>query len=84
MGEERAMATAVVTSKGQITIPIEIRKKIHLETGDRVEFVENEEGQILLIPATTDIRRLKGAAGDPSKAVSLEEMDRSIRRRGSR
>ncbi len=78
------MATAVVTSKGQITIPVEIRKRIHLEAGDRVEFVENEEGQILLLPATTDISRLKGAVGKPSKGLSLEEMNRAIRRRGSR
>lgn len=78
------MATAVVTAKGQITIPVEIRRKIHLETGDRVEFIEDEKGNILLVPATGDIRSLKGVAGKYGKAVSLDEMERAIRRRGSR
>jgi AbrB family looped-hinge helix DNA binding protein len=38
------MATAAVTSKGQITIPAEVRKKLGLKTGDRVRFIEGEHG----------------------------------------
>ncbi|MCI4605520.1 AbrB/MazE/SpoVT family DNA-binding domain-containing protein, partial [Pseudomonas fluorescens] len=34
------MATATLTSKGQITIPVQVRTALGLETGDRVEFVE--------------------------------------------
>ena len=41
------MDLAKVTSKGQITIPISIRKKLGVKTGDRVFFVE-ENGRIYL------------------------------------
>ena len=33
------MATAVLTSKGQVTIPKEVRQALGVETGDRLEFV---------------------------------------------
>jgi len=46
------MATATVTSKGQITIPARVRAALGLEAGSRVEFVEIEEGQYLMIAAT--------------------------------
>lgn len=41
------MDLARVSSKGQITIPIEIRKKLNLKEGDKVLFLE-EDGKIVL------------------------------------
>lgn len=38
------MATATISSKGQITIPSDVRHALHVDTGDRVEFVEVESG----------------------------------------
>ena len=35
------MASATVTSKGQITIPIEVRKELSLKPGDRIEFYKS-------------------------------------------
>jgi antitoxin PrlF len=35
------MEISRITSKGQITIPIEIRKKLNLKTGDKVIFIED-------------------------------------------
>ena len=46
------MATAAVTSKGQITIPLEVRKKLGLKPGDRVRFIEGEHGEYILKPKT--------------------------------
>ena len=77
------MATAVISSKGQITLPKEVRRKLGVETGDRVEFVETEEGMFALIAATRDIRELKGAIGKPARAVNVEDMNRAITRRGA-
>jgi antitoxin PrlF len=34
--------SSTISSKGQITVPLEIRKRLGLKTGDRVEFVEEE------------------------------------------
>lgn len=77
------MATAVITSKGQITLPKEVRRKLGVETGDRVEFVETEEGVFALVAATRDVRDLKGLIGKPTRPVSIEEMGRAIARRGA-
>ncbi len=68
------MATATITSKGQITIPKSVRTRLKLEAGHRVEFVETE--------ATRDIRSLKGILPKPRRTVTIEDMNRSISRMG--
>ena len=75
------MATATITSKGQITIPKSVRMKLKLEAGHRVEFIETDEG-FLVKPATRDIRSLKGILPKPRRHVSVEDMNRSISRMG--
>jgi antitoxin PrlF len=42
--------TSTISSKGQITVPQEVRKRLGLEPGDRVEFVL-EEGRTIVRPA---------------------------------
>jgi len=42
------MQLAKVSSKGQITIPIEIRKNLHLKTGDTLAWDIKEEGSVLI------------------------------------
>jgi len=44
------MATATLTSKGQLTLPAEVRAKLRLKAGDRVSFVETEDGGFMLLP----------------------------------
>ena len=79
------MATATVTSKGQITIPSKVRSALGLDAGDRVEFVEVEKGQFAIIAATRSVRELKGLFRHKRrKPVSLEEMDAAIAQGASR
>lgn len=78
------MATAIVTSKGQITIPKPVRDGLGVETGDRVEFVELERGVYSVVAATRDIRDLKGVIPRPAKPVSVEDMNKAIRRHALR
>ena len=75
------MATATITSKGQITIPKSVRTKLKLEAGHRLEFIETAAG-FLVKPATRDIRSLKGILPKPRRPVSIEDMNRSISRMG--
>ena len=78
------MTTAVVTSKGQITIPKPVRDGLGIETGDRVEFVELERGVYTVVAATRDVRDLKGMIPKPVKPVSVEDMNKAIRRHAVR
>lgn len=45
--------TATVTSKGQVTIPQQIRQRLGLKQGDRVEFII-ENGGAVIRPARAD------------------------------
>jgi antitoxin PrlF len=77
------MAAATLTSKGQITLPKSVRDRLGVGAGDRIEFIESEQG-FVVVPATRDIRTLKGLVPKPKKPVSIEEMNRAIGRQGSR
>ena len=77
------MSTATLTTKGQITIPIDVRRALKVETGDRVEFIQIEPGRFEVIAATRSVRELKGRFGKPKRAVSIEEMNAAIRAQGS-
>jgi AbrB family looped-hinge helix DNA binding protein len=72
------MATSTVTSKGQITIPLAVRRALKLEPGSKVEFVEQPDGSFELIPATRSIKDLKGIVKYAGPPVSIEEMDQAI------
>lgn len=77
------MASAKITSKGQITIPVGVREKLGLEPGDRIEFVE-VEGKFQFMPATRSIKELEGRyRGKVRRPVSIEEMNAAIARRAS-
>ena len=78
------MATATMTSKGQVTMPKPVRAALGLDSGDRIEFVELEKGQFAIIAATRSVQELKGLfRGKRSKPVSIEEMNAAIARRAS-
>lgn len=77
------MTTATVTSKGQITIPSSVRQSLHVDAGDRVEFVELEPGQFLFMAANRSVTELKGMFGKASKSVSIEDMNQAIASRGA-
>jgi AbrB family looped-hinge helix DNA binding protein len=75
------VATATLTSKGQITIPQEIRDQLHLRKGQKIDFQVDERGRVILNPLTYDIRKLKGSIRSPrKKPLSLKEMERVIAR----
>jgi antitoxin PrlF len=78
------MAAATLTSKGQITIPQDVRHRLGLDAGDRVEFVELPDGDFAIRPAAHDVRSLKGMLRKPSKPVSIDDMNAAVRARGAR
>ncbi len=72
------MLTSTITSKGQITIPKEIRAALNLHPGDRLDFII-ENGRVYVQPVDVDVRSLSGLLYKPDRqSVSLEEMDEAI------
>ena len=73
------MATAIMTSKGQITIPKSVRNSLHLHTGDRIEFVVHDSSEALLKPFTKGVDEVFGKLHDPKRApVTVEEMNAAL------
>ena len=72
------MSEAKMTTKGQITVPKDVRLKLGLRPGDRVRFIVEDAGRVRLLPAKRDISELVGMLPKPKRALTLEEMDEAI------
>ena len=72
------MPTATVTSKGQITIPIEVREEMGLEPGSRVDFVAVGRGEYRVTVKSRSVSELAGMFRYDGPPVSIEEMDEAI------
>lgn len=77
------MTTATLTSKGQITIPADVRHDLKVDAGDRVEFVQIAPGRYEFVAATSEVTALKGMFGPARKVVSIASMNAAIARRGA-
>jgi antitoxin PrlF len=77
------MSTSILTSKGQTTIPIDIRSYLGLHPGDRIEFFIDDEGRVVIASLTTDVTALKGMLPKPTKKISIEDMNKIIAKRGA-
>ncbi|GBF10510.1 MULTISPECIES: AbrB/MazE/SpoVT family DNA-binding domain-containing protein [Tepidibacillus] len=66
------MELAKITAKGQITIPIYIRKKLNLKDGDKVIFIE-ENGKVVMENSTkVALREVQEAFDGEAERVGLE------------
>lgn len=77
------MTTATLTSKGQITIPIDVRTDLKVDAGDRVEFVQIAPGRYEVMAATQSVTQLRGMFGAAKQVVSIDEMNQAIAMRGA-
>lgn len=66
------MEVAKITSKGQITIPIDIRRKLGVKEGDKVLFVE-EQGRIVMMNSSMEaLRKAQMAFAGEAERLGLE------------
>ena len=73
------MTIATLTSKGQTTIPKQVREHLKLSPGDKLDFVIEAEGRVVIRPAKLDVRALKGMLKRrDGKVLSIEEMGAAI------
>lgn len=72
------MSVATVTSKGQITLPRDVRDDLQLKEGDRVSFEKVGESYVLR-PQNKSIMDLAGILKRPGeKALTIQEMDERL------
>jgi len=71
--------SCTITRKGQVTIPIRLRRAFRLSEGDRILFRE-EKGKIIIEPVENRIEAAFGLV-KAKKSVSLAEMDEAVKQR---
>ncbi|MBA3948229.1 MAG: AbrB/MazE/SpoVT family DNA-binding domain-containing protein, partial [Herpetosiphonaceae bacterium] len=64
----------VVTRKGQVTIPVEIRRALELKEGDQVAFVMGEDNQVRLKRSTSVVERTAGALRGNVAHLTTEQL----------
>ncbi len=73
------MPTATMTSKGQITIPKEVRAHLGVVPGDRLDFAIGPDGAVRVLSHSRPVRDLFGLLRRPGQAAaSLAAIDDSI------
>lgn len=64
-----------LSSKGQVTLPIEVRKHLGLDANDKVAFVIDPNGAVQVTPAKyPDIKSLSGVAGKLKKPLLWKQV----------
>jgi antitoxin PrlF len=79
-----ATVEAKVTSKGQVTLPRELRKRLGVQRGSRIRFSIPVSGAVQVEPVLYEFEDLWRMAdqGDPSRSVmTFEQMDAAKARR---
>ena len=72
------MPTSTLSSKGQITLPLEVRHRLGLKQGDRVEFVF-EEGRTIVRPAKLEPNPFERYLGALPAFSTREEINAWVR-----
>ena len=75
---EYAMTTAIITSKGRVTIPVSVRASLGVGTGDKLEFIQLEIGNFELEAVTLPVTAVKGMIKKASNIVTIEEINDAI------
>ena len=75
------MTYSVITSKGQITIPKNVRDRLNLKTGDKLDFRIEEGGDLRLVPVGGSVVDLFGMLSkERTKPITVERMNAELKR----
>jgi AbrB family looped-hinge helix DNA binding protein len=76
------MSQATITSKGQITIPKDVRNILHLESGSKVDFFINDNGEAVMRSLSKTTEDVFGILSSPKRRkISIREIDRKLKSR---
>lgn len=74
------MNSSALTIKGQITIPVDIRKQLGLHPGDKIGFLI-EDDHVILFRKESNIEASFGIC-HPKTSASLKDIEKAVRERG--
>ncbi len=77
------MTASRLTTKGRITIPKDIRAHLGLKTGDKLCFLVEDDGRVIVLPVTLHLRDMRGCLSKPAGSVSVRRMNEAIQKRRS-
>ncbi|SCN46483.1 transcriptional regulator, AbrB family [methanotrophic endosymbiont of Bathymodiolus azoricus (Menez Gwen)] len=74
------MSLSTVTTKGQVTIPKDIRESMAIDAGDKIEFIINAQNDVVIKPITKKAIDIFGQLSQykKDKPLSIEEMNEAI------
>ncbi len=67
------MELAKITAKGQITLPISIRRELNLKDGDKVAFIEKDGDYIIINPVSLAIDKARKAFEGEAERLGLKD-----------
>jgi AbrB family looped-hinge helix DNA binding protein len=72
--------TVTVSSKGQVTLPVEARRRLGIRAGTKLEVIVTADDRLEIVRVGRSIRDLKGVLPKPKRALSLTEMEEAVAR----
>ena len=73
------MSTTTLTSKGQLTLPKEIRDRLHLKAGDKLSCRVVGDDEIVMRRKRLDVSDVIGILHVPGKHATVEEMNEAAK-----
>jgi AbrB family looped-hinge helix DNA binding protein len=76
------MPLSTITSKGQITVPKEVRDVLGLKAGDKVDFRLEKDGTARMLPLSRKVSDVFGMLANIKKKrpVTVREMDKNLKK----
>ncbi len=75
------MSQTTITSKGQITIPKDVRNVLHLESGSKVDFLITDNGEAIMRPLSKTTEDVFGIlSSSKRKRTSVKEMNGKLKK----
>ena len=75
------MPVATITSKGQLTVPLAVRKDMDLQPGSKLEFIPDADGTWRVLKRKRSLVELAGIVKWADEPVSIDEMNEKAKRR---
>ncbi|HEX2256810.1 MAG TPA: AbrB/MazE/SpoVT family DNA-binding domain-containing protein [Afifellaceae bacterium] len=70
--------SAKVTSKGQVTLPAKLRRRLGVKPGDRIDFIERETGKIEIVARRKTFADLRGILAYDGPPLTDDEIVRWV------